>query len=251
MSGRAPPRAPFAVPAAARAQIPSVPDLRSRLGGRHGYGILLGLVILSAVYTVAAPDQRGWHLGVVLIQATIVVTAVLVAHPREAVRVFSAVVVVLALCAAVVSLLSEGNSKTEFSLLAATLAAVVPLIVGRGLMRTLREEGASERVIAAALSLYLLIGMFCAYLYGAIGELGSGSLFAGRGDGDLADAVYFSFITQTTVGYGDFTPEEPVARAVAIAQALTGQLYLVTVISLLVGGYLGRAQANRASDPPS
>ena len=225
--------------------------LRSRLGGRHGYGILLVLVILSAVYTVAAPDRPGWHLGVVVIQALIVASAVLVGHPREAVRVFSAVIVALALAAAVVSVLSEGNSKTEFSLLAAVLAALVPLIVWRGLTRTLREEGASERVIAAALSLYLLIGMFCAYVYGAIGEIGGGSLFAGRGDGDVADHVYFSFITQTTVGYGDFTPGEPVARAVAIAQALTGQLYLVTVISLLVGGYLGRARAREANDPPS
>ena len=248
---RAPGEAPFVVPAAARGPMSRVHALRSRLGGRHGYAILLVLVIVSAVYTVAAPDRPGWHLGVVLIQAAIVATAVLVAHPREAVRVFSTVVVVLALAAALVSVLSEGNSKTEFSLLAAVLAALMPLVVWRGLTRTLREEGASERVIAAALSLYLLIGMFCAYVYGAIGELGAGPLFAGRGDGDVADHVYFSFVTQTTVGYGDFTPEEPVARAVAIAQALSGQLYLVTVISLLVGGYLGRAQARLPREPPS
>ena len=86
--------------------------------------------------------------------------------------------------------------------------------------------------------------MFCAYVYGAIGELGDGPLFAGgRGDGTIADQVYFSFITQTTVGYGDFTPQAPVARSVAITQALTGQLYLVTVVSLLVGGFLGRGRA--------
>lgn len=206
------------------------------------------LVIVSAVFTVAAPEEPGWHLGVVLIQATIVATAVVVAHPRETVRILSAVIVGLALAAAVVSLLSAGNSKTEFSLLAAALAALVPVIVWRGLRRTLREEGASERVIAAALTLYLLIGMFCAYAYGAIGEIGDGSLFAVGGDGEVADHVYFSFITQTTVGYGDFTPQEPAARAVAMAQALSGQLYLVTVISLLVGGYLGRAQAQRSGN---
>ena len=65
----------------------------------------------------------------------------------------------------------------------------------------------------------------------------------------LADHVYFSFVTQTTVGYGDFTPDEAVARAVAIAQALTGQLYLVTVVSLLIGGFLGRRQ--QPHDRPS
>ncbi len=201
-----------------------------------------------AIYTVAAPNTQGWHLGVVLLQAVIVIAAVWSAGSPEAVRLAVGTVVVAALIAAIVSLLSEGDSQREFSLLAATLAGLVPVIVGRGLLRTLRAEGASERVIAGALSLYLLIGMFCAYAYGAIGAVGGGSLFAGRGDGTVADHVYFSFVTQTTVGYGDFSPEEPAARAMAIVQALTGQLYLVTVISLLVGGFLGRVRAAPAPD---
>ena len=115
-------------------------------------------------------------------------------------------------------------------------------------------EGASERVIAGALSVYLLIGMLCAYLYGAIAAVGSQPLFAGgQGDGTTADHVYFSFVTQTTVGYGDYAPLAPVARSIAIAEALIGQLYLVTVISLLVGGFIGARSSGsaRREDPPA
>ena len=60
-------------------------QLRSLLGGRHGFGVLLLLVIASAVYTVAAPDEQGWRLGVVLFQATIVVAAVLTPRRRRVV----------------------------------------------------------------------------------------------------------------------------------------------------------------------
>ena len=125
-------------------------------------------------------------------------------------------------------------------MIAAVLAALVPLIVVRGLVHAVRAEGPSPRVIAGALSVYLLLGMICAYVYGAIAQIGSGPLFAaGQGDGNTADHVYFSFVTQTTVGYGDYAPQAPVARSVAIAEALVGQLYLVTVISLLVGALIG------------
>lgn len=224
-------------------------DARAQLTGQHGYGILLALIVASAIYTVAAPDTQWWRLGTVVLQAAIVLAAVLSADARGGVRLVIGVAVVAALIAAVVSALSAGDSQTEFSLLAALLAAMVPVIVGRGLLRTLRAEGASERVIAGALSVYLLIGMFCAYAYGAIGAVGDGPLFAaGEGDGSLADHVYFSFTTQTTVGFGDLAVVEPVGRSLVIAQALTGQLYLVTVVSLLVGGFLGRVRAAPAPD---
>ncbi len=220
-------------------------NARSQLAGRHGYGILLVLVAASAVYTVAAPDTQGWQLGILVFQAAIVGAAVWSTRPGRPVELMLGALVAGVLIAALVTALSSGDSKRDLSVLAALLATLVPFVVVNGLIRTLREEGASQRAIAGALSVYLLIGMLCAYVYRVIATVGSGPLFAGQGDGDASDQVYFSFVTQTTVGYGDFVPGEPVARAVAIAQALTGQLYLVTVVSLLVGGYVSAARSRR------
>ncbi len=241
-------RATRRAPSAAPARISGVPrlDVRSHLAGSHGYGILLGLVAASAIYTVAAPDTQGWQLGIVVFQTAIVGAAVWSTQPGRPVELLLGALVAAVLIAAIVTTLGSGDSKRDLSVLAAILATLVPFVVVTGLIRTLREEGASQRAIAGALSVYLLIGMLCAYVYRVIATVGSGPLFAnGQGDGDASDQVYFSFVTQTTVGYGDFVPDEPVARAVAIAQALTGQLYLVTVVSLLVGGYVSAARSRR------
>jgi hypothetical protein len=218
----------------------AVARLRDLLHGPHAYAVLLALVAFSAIYTVATPETDGWHLGNILIQAAIVFTAVSAARPRQKVGRFLDTAAIVAVVLSLVSLISTSDSQRDFALIAATLAALVPIVVARGLFREVRSSGASERVIAGALSIYLMIGMLCAYVYGAISTIGNGALFAdGKGDGDSAIHVYFSFITQTTVGYGDYAPGEAAARAVAMAQALTGQLYLVTVVSLLVGSFLG------------
>jgi hypothetical protein len=60
-------------------------------------------------------------------------------------------------------------------------------------------------------------------------------------DGDQAERVYYSFTCLTTTGFGDFTAAQPLGRALAVVEMLGGQLYLVTVIGVLVGGLVGRA----------
>jgi hypothetical protein len=220
-----------------------------RVAGQHGYGLLLVLIAVTAVYTVATPDTDGWHFGLVVLQASVALAAVWSADSRRPVKLLVEAIVAAALLVAVVSLIGEDGSQRSFSLITATLAALVPLIVVRGLIRTLRVEGASGHVIAGALSVYMLIGMLCSYIYGLIADIGDGPLFdAPHGDGSQADRLYYSYITQTTVGYGDFSPHEPAARAVAVLEALTGQLYLVTVVSLLVGGFIHQASRARETD---
>ena len=61
-----------------------------------------------------------------------------------------------------------------------------------------------------------------------------------------ADYLYFSFMTQTTVGYGDLTAAGNLGRACAVLEALVGQLYLVTVVALVVSRMRPR---NRSKDP--
>ena len=54
--------------------------------------------------------------------------------------------------------------------------------------------------------------------------------------------MYFSFTTLTTTGYGDFAPATSVGKAISVVEMLLGQLYLVTVIGLLIGNFIGRRQ---------
>jgi voltage-gated potassium channel Kch len=74
-----------------------------------------------------------------------------------------------------------------------------------------------------------------------IGAIDADALFAQVASGDRQDQLYFSFVTLTTVGYGDLSPAGGLARAFAVTEMLVGQIYLVTIVSLIVSN-LGAAR---------
>jgi hypothetical protein len=85
-----------------------------------------------------------------------------------------------------------------------------------------------------------LIGILFVYLYGVLAVLGSGDFFAQGTDGTRSLRLYFSFVTLATLGYGDYTAAGELGRTLAVVEALLGQLYLVTVIAVLVSRIRGR-----------
>jgi hypothetical protein len=89
--------------------------------------------------------------------------------------------------------------------------------------------------LQGAVAAYLLIGLVWAGAYEWV-ALSDPSAFIGAGEPPTASAqwIYYSLVTLTTMGYGDITPVHPVARSLAAAEALTGQLYLAILISRLV-----------------
>jgi hypothetical protein len=115
-------------------------------------------------------------------------------------------------------------------------------------MRNLRasREVRIESVMGV-LSLYMLLGMLFAFVFGAIDKLGGDPFFAGDASATVSNCLYFSFTTLATVGYGDFTARSGLGHTLSVTEALIGQIYLVTVVSLIISN-LGR-RAGRAPDP--
>ena len=97
----------------------------------------------------------------------------------------------------------------------------------------------SWQTVLAALSVYLLIGMTFAALFAFLGTVYTEGVFAGNPATNAVDYLYFSFVTMTTVGYGDLVPGPDSIRMLAVTEALVGQIFLVTALALLVGN-LGR-----------
>jgi Ion channel len=93
------------------------------------------------------------------------------------------------------------------------------------------------------LCLYLLVGLLFGVAFGADQEI-SGEPFFTTGEGQRDDFLYFSYATLTTVGYGDLIAAHDVGRSLAITEALLGQIYLVTVVALIVSN-LRPARARR------
>lgn len=118
------------------------------------------------------------------------------------------------------------------------------LVAGIILSYVLRDEPVTAEKIHAAICAYLFIGLIWAYLYAVIHTLQPGS-FQIETD-DLSQFVYYSFITLSTLGYGDITPLTPQAQSLAYVEAIAGQIYLTVLVARLVGLHIAYNQLNRS-----
>ena len=102
------------------------------------------------------------------------------------------------------------------------------------LLFLLQAQQISSDVIYGALCLYLILGFFWGLAYALLGVF-SPEAFDADAVSTFADYLYFSFVTITTLGYGDISPVSEFARSLAVVEAITGQIYLAVVIARLVG----------------
>jgi hypothetical protein len=219
---------------------PSANTVREEVAARHSYGFVFVLLLCVVVWAIAAPDTSWSRIVLLLLQgATLVVAGWTSAAPVRVQRAIGAVAGV-SILVAVIALALGDDARGETSLVGALLVLMTPALMLRGLRIALRDHGVTLQVVFGAIAMYLFIGIFFASAYGMVARWGADPLFGnGAGDGTLSEHYYFSMITQATVGYGDFVPGSSLARSMAVLQALIGQLYLVTVLALLVGN-LGR-----------
>ena len=101
----------------------------------------------------------------------------------------------------------------------------------------LRSQRVDAEHVYAALDAYVLIGVFAGILHHLIEETWPGSYVSGGAvipDFSFTTAIYFSFVTLATLGYGDIVPQSDVARGVTVVEAIVGQLYLAVLIARLV-----------------
>lgn len=114
------------------------------------------------------------------------------------------------------------------------LVTLAPPAVVVGVARSLRaHSGVTVEAVLGVLCLYILLGMMYALAYGTIDRLAH-DFFAGGAKSTPSLCLYFSFTTLTTVGYGDVTAATQLGHTLSVSEALLGQIYLVTVVSVIV-----------------
>ena len=117
------------------------------------------------------------------------------------------------------------------------LYALTGLLAAAGTLNfVIRAPVVDSETIYAALSTYLLAGVFFGILYSAIEYMWPGS-FSGPDKFTEASAIYYSFVTLATLGYGDFLPRTEFARGVATFEVIGGQLYLAVMVARLIGAF--------------
>jgi hypothetical protein len=207
---------------------------------RQRYGLLLlSLVVLFLVSGIAPTGP--WQEVVLTVLAAM--TLVLALRAGEVSRRLDQAATALgtALVIVVAVLAATGVSNVAVARISGfLLVSIAPPAIVIGVVRGLREAGsATVRAVMGVLCIYLLMGMLAAFLYGAIDRLGSEPFFTSGVAATTSRCLYFSFTTLTTVGYGDLTAASNLGHTLAVSEALLGQIYLVTVVALLVSN-LGR-----------
>src|SRR6059058_559537 len=128
---------------------------------------------------------------------------------------------------------------------------LIAFVVGNLLRFVLRAPSVNTEVLCASISAYLMLGLMWTMAYWLVDQLTPGGAFSfntntGTRSMNGFNGFYFSFITLSTVGFGDITPVSRMARWLAAMEAMTGLLYVAVLIARLVALY-----SSPKSDDPS
>jgi hypothetical protein len=210
------------------------------VGPRFRYPAVLGLVLAAVIFTIAAPAANWSKATAIAMEGVALVLTVATSRERESVRRRKAVLIGIVMIV-LVALIAFGTAPRWLTAAAAlVITAGIPVALTRGLLRLLSREGVTLNAVAGSLAIYLATGLIFAWAISLLAQATDTSYFAQHTDGTLGDRVYFSFTVLTTTGFGDLTPATPAGHALAVIEMLTGQLYLVTVIGLLIGNFAAR-----------
>jgi hypothetical protein len=215
---------------------------------RHGYGLLLLLILLSLGYQLGAPESDLTHWITIMLQGGTFLAALGISHGRtRMLRATTIAIAAFAIASALGLAASGGVDAAGARAVSVVLVLVTQAVILTGVIAHVRQEGrVTVQTMFGVLCIYLLIGALFAFTYGLIDNLSDTPFFAQIDHADTSDYLYFSFTTQTTTGFGDLTAGTDLGRSFAIIEELLGQIYMVTVVALIVGG-LGASTRQRSA----
>jgi hypothetical protein len=212
--------------------------IRSIVAAPDSYGLVF--LLLIADYVLLTIDWKG--SAALLVSTGLLGATVLLGFHTSRVpprvmhygRIGVAVVAVAAIGTAI-----GGGDQAYGSMLLVISLLIVATAAAIG-WRIARHDRVTVQTILGALSIYVLIGLIFANADFGLQLLSGRSFFAQSGHHGPADFAYYSFITMTTVGYGDLSPTTGLPRTNAVLEALAGQIFLVVLVARLVTLYTPR-----------
>jgi hypothetical protein len=204
--------------------------------------VLLTIVLAILIASVGQSQVLTQTVSLILISAALLLALRTAQVPPQTMRRASALVT----SAMFIGLLSSFPAITFVPasliiVIGALLIAATSIVLSQ---RLVQNPEVTLQTIVGALCVYLLIGLFFSFVFAVVGVVTGVPFFKSVDAASTADFMYFSFITLSTVGYGDLVASTNLGRMLAATEGLTGQLYLVTVVALLVSNLNRRAPAN-------
>jgi hypothetical protein len=202
------------------------------------YGLVLALLVATFLLLICGLTSNWARVATVALLCVTLLTALAASQVPVRIQHAARVVVALSLAISLVALGSHSDlGVASVAIVNALLVTVAPIAIASSIVRRRVIDG---RAVLGALCIYVLLGLLWAFVYTATGAIANPPFFAQEAHATTSEYTYFSFITMTTVGYGDLSPATNIGRGCAAMEALIGQIYLVTIVALLVSN-LGRA----------
>jgi hypothetical protein len=223
---------------------PGQPALR-RLRTQDRYMLVLVLILGTIVASAFMGDSSWGTIIVLLLQTATLLVALFASHagPRAMVvgTVATAVVVI-----GILGIVLTGNyeaARLAYMLTMMAIVAVTPIVIVRRLFSHTRV---TLSTVLGAACIYLLLGLFYSVVYNLFAAISHDAFFAQKtlAETFASDYIYYSYITIATVGFGDLTAASRLGQMITVTEALIGQLYLVTIVSLVVSN-IGYQRRNR------
>jgi Ion channel len=197
------------------------------------YGLVLLLVVVTYVVSVSLTEARAASVVLVVQLATVWLT-LRTSRARPVVRHVADIVLCLGAIVAAGSFFVHQRGAQLGGIFA--VCGLLYLIAPFSILRDLIRRKIDRESLLGAVAAYLLLGMFFAFAYQAAGELGSVPFFGSAGHGSLSQDLFFSFVTMTTVGYGNLVPAANPGQTLAVMEAVVGQLFLVVAVGKVISG---------------
>jgi Ion channel len=206
------------------------------------YGLVLLLILIT--YALSAALTAPWATSLVLaVQIATVWVTLRVSQAHRSARTAANVALAIAALAAVANLFihAQMTHDTIASWASGLLYLIAPVSIVRHLV--LRRI-VDVQTLLGTIAAYLMVGMFFAFLYHAVGTIQTQPPFFGsQGRGTFPQDLFFSFTTLTTTGYGNLVPSRNPGQTFAVLEMLIGQLFLVTAVAKVVSAWRPRQGA--------
>jgi len=215
------------------------------------YGLSIALLVMFVTLPLLDDDTR-FLSSVVFIGVFLTGLYVITEHRRQWVVGMSLVApaILLALYELVVvdqSADAKQAGNIIESLTFAAYSVALALLVFAMFRRLLTAKRATPDTLSAAASGYVLIGVLWACIFAILLEIDPGCIRGLDAADRPGDVFYFSFVTMTTLGYGDIAPITPVARVCVALEAVVSQLYIAIAIARLVGLHIAAGVSSDVS----
>ncbi len=198
--------------------------------------LLIALALLFFFFPFVE-EVKGGDLIVSLLLSLVLLSGVLAVSDRKGVLLIALVLAIPAIAGRWINHFRPDLVRPAVFL---TAALVLTAFVVVNLLRFVwRAPSVNIEVLCASISAYLMLGLMWTMAYWLVDQLTPGAFAFNVGPRSMNgfNGFYFSFITLSTVGYGDITPVSRIARWLAAMEAMTGLLYVAILISRLVGLY--------------